>query len=614
MSELFDYPRGKPLKHVPLVQPDRLNVDAERFPDVTDLADRLRFSPEDGRIWLDGQRMLLIHSSAFGALRRELIDSLGVDCARGLLTRMGFHAGTLDAQIARRVRPSATLQEMFFVGPQLHSLEGIVQVDLVRMEIDVAQGSYYGEFIWKGSSEDEAHLQYHGVGTEPSCWMQIGYASGYTSEFMGRPVLFREVECQSMGQPECRIVGRPAEEWGDGAEDLRFLRAQPFAQGIVAGKSGNVGSSTEPFNSRHVEPGTFGDIGMVGVSPGFNSVCHMIKRVAPTQATVLFLGESGVGKEVFARALHRVSARRDQPFVALNCAALPESLVEAELFGVEKGAYTGAAQSRLGRFERANGGTLFLDEIGILSGSAQGKLLRALQEGEVERLGDHATRNVDVRVIAATNANLRDEVAAGRFREDLFFRLNVFPIRIPPLRERREDIPVLMHHFLQRFSQRHHRDLAGFTDRAIDAMLAYDWPGNIRELENVIERGIILGTDGHPIDVGHLFTSGEKFNPHHYGLDRKGGLTASDRLRQAASQPAEEDYEGVTKRLCDLLLDAGSAEGLEHVSLDDIETALLKKAVKRTHGNLSAAARVLGLTRAQLVYRLKSRSVVVDES
>ena len=601
---------------LPLVRPERLAVDRARFPDITDLAARLHFSPADGRIWLDDQRMLLIHSRAMGVLRRELIESLGIDRARGLLTRMGYFAGARDAEMARRVRPDKSLEDMFSVGPQLHALEGIVQVEMVRLDIDVERGRHEGEFIWKSSSEDEEQTRWFGIGAEPMCWMQIGYASGYTTEFMGRPVLYREVECQSMGHSQCRIVGRLVDEWGaDAADDLRFLRAESFTQGLSVVAEHHDAERAPPPRAggapRSPPPQhAFGDDKMVGVSPGFNSVCHMVKRVASTQATVLFLGESGVGKEVFARTLHRISPRHAQPFVAVNCAAIPEALVEAELFGAEKGAYTGAQHTRLGRFERADGGTLFLDEIGILSASAQGKLLRVLQEGEVERLGDDRTRRVDVRVVAATNLDLRREVQAGGFREDLFFRLNVFPIHIPALRERREDVPVLMNHFLERFAQRHGRRLTGFTPRAIDAMLTYAWPGNIRELENVIERGVILASENGAIDIGHLFTSGEKLAVGRFDLDRDGTLADAVRLRDAAAGVASHETRRIARRLSDLLLDAGADDDI--VRLDDIETLLLKKAVARAHGNLAAAARLLGITRPQMVYRLKSRGIAHD--
>lgn len=599
-------PRG----HMPVVQPGRkAAVDKVRFPDMADLMARLHFSANDGRIWFDDQRMLLLHAKALGSLRRELIERFGIDEARGLLTRMGYHAGARDAQMARKVRAKGSIKDMYIVGPQMHCLEGIGLSEAVRLEFDVERGTHYGEFIWTSPVEDEEHARHFAIGTDPMCWMQTGYASGHSTEFMGRPILYREVECQSMGQATCRIVGKPVEEWGDeAAEDLRFLQVETFTRGLSANGARPMSSARASIEVL-AQPETDDD-GLVGISPSFNSVCHMVKRVAPTNATVLFMGESGVGKEVFARAVHKLGNRNAKAFVALNCAAIPEQLIESELFGVERGAYTGAAQSRLGRFERADGGTLFLDEIGTLSTSAQGKLLRVLQEGELERLGDTHTRKVDVRVVAATNLDLREEVGAGRFREDLFFRLNVFPIRIPPLRERREDVPLLMNHFLARFMRRHGRHFTGFTQRAIDAMLTYDWPGNIREVENVVERGVILANENSAIDVAHLFTSGEQFGDRRYAVDRDGKLAATDpREFDRAANPIS-DVDRVSKRVRNLLL--GEGDDVGQVSLDDIETMLLKKAVARANGNLAAAARVLGITRPQIVYRLKSRGIVYE--
>ena len=590
-----------PKGHLPVVPDDHL-VDRVRFPSLGDLMARLHFSTSDGRIWLDDQRMLLIHAKALGSLRREMIETLGLDVARGLMTRMGYHAGAHDAQMARKVRSATSMQDMFVVGPQMHCLEGIGLSEAVRLEVDVERGKHYGEFIWTSPVEDEEHIRHFPIGTEPACWMQIGYASGFSTEFMGRPVLYREVECQSMGQPACRIIGKPIEEWGEeAAQDLRFMMPEKF-DGDAAFAVPPRGSVTLPTS----EKPDVADV--VGISPSFNSVLRMVRLVAPTQATVLFVGESGVGKEVFARTLHRLSARGDKPFVALNCAAIPEQLIESELFGVERGAYTGATQSRSGRFERADGGTLFLDEIGTLSASAQGKLLRALQEGEIERLGDTQTRHVDVRVMAATNVDLREEVRAGRFREDLFFRLNVFPIRITPLRERREDIPLLMTHFLTKFSRLHGRRLSGFTQRAVDAMLSYDWPGNIREVENVIERGVILAADSGAIDTPHLFTSGEHFDDQRFALDHEGKLVHSDPTKFLVDPAPDQEVDRVARRVSSLL--SGEGEDGDSVSLDDIETLLLKKALARAHGNVAAAARLLGVTRPQMVYRLKSRGIV----
>ncbi len=581
-------------------------IDEERFPDLADLLARLHFSTSDGRIWLDDQRMLLMHASALGNLRKEMIEILGMDVARGFMTRMGYHAGVRDALMARKVRSRGSVREMFVVGPQMHCLEGIGLSEPVRLEFDVDKGTHYGEFVWTSPLEDEEHVRHFDIGTEPGCWMQIGYASGYSTEFMGRPVLYREVECQAMGQPVCRIVGKPVDEWGaDAEDDLRYLMPGAIHTVLTPG-AGRAASTMVPPVDSQAEKGT-----AIGISPGFNAAMHMVRKVAPTQATVLFLGESGVGKEVFARTLHRLSSRSDKPFVALNCAAIPEQLIESELFGVERGAFTGATQSRAGRFERADGGTLFLDEIGTLSLDAQGKLLRVLQEGEVERVGDSSTRDIDVRVIAATNVDLRAEAKAGRFREDLFFRLNVFPVRIQPLRERREDIPLLMTHFLARFNARHGRRLTGFTQRAVDAMLAYEWPGNIRELENVIERGVILAADNSAIDAPHLFTCGEKIGEQMYELDRKGRLVAVDREAFTAETGADADAARVSRGLNALLADEDgeAAIGEGDVSLDEIETLLLKRAIEKAQGNVAAAARLLGITRPQMVYRLKNRGI-----
>jgi two-component system, NtrC family, response regulator HydG len=590
-----------------LVAPKGGRVDSVRYPDIADLMSRLRFAPSDGRIWLDEQRMLLLHTESMGTLRRELIESLGIDTARGLLTRMGYNSGARDAELARRVRPDNSIMDMFAVGPQLHMLEGMTAVEPVHVEIDVEKGEYYGEFIWKNCSEDEEHVRIYGIGVEPVCWTQIGYACGYTSVFMGRPILYREIECRGLGQPQCRIIGKPVEEWGEeAADDIRFLQAQSFTQGLSAGSA--TRNSVTDLGQRPT-PTAFGDSNMVGASPGFNAVCHMIRRVASTDATVLFLGESGVGKELCARTLHRISRRGEGAFVAVNCAAIPEALVESELFGVEKGGFTDATQSRPGRFERANGGTLFLDEIGILSPTAQGKLLRALQEGEIERVGDTQTRRVNVRVVAATNLDLKDEIRAGRFREDLYFRLNVFPIRVPSLRDRREDLPVLLNHTLHKYRERHARDVTGFTSRAIDALLSYSWPGNIREMENLVERGVILAPEGGAIDIGHLFISGETIETNLFGLDTSGALSPSGSLLAQMESRAGTEVDRISRKVNSLLMGLGG--DVEPTSLDDIESALLKSAVRQASGNLSAAARALGITRAQLVYRLKSRGLRV---
>lgn len=561
------------------------------FPDISDLASRLRFCPGDGEIWLDDRRMVLLHNASLAALRRELIETLGIEKARGILTRMGYLSGMRDADMVRRVRPHSSDFDAFAVGPQLHSLEGFVAVDTIEMDVDVETGHFYGEFIWRNSSEAEEHVAAHGIGNAPVCWIQQGYANGYVSSFLGRQALVREVECKAMGHPACKVIGKSLASWEDPEKDFRYLQAQEFVQSpsnrIFSFGRTNAAGDTSNEN-----------IDLVGVSAGFNAVCHMIQRVAPTRATVLFLGESGVGKEQFARTLHNISERAEQPFVAINCAAIPEQLIESELFGVEKGGFSGATQSRPGRFERADGGTLFLDEIGTLSLFAQGKLLRALQANEIERIGDTRVRKVDVRVIAATNEELQDLVENGKFRADLYYRLNVFPVRIPPLRERKEDILLLVEHFLNRYSALHTRKVTGLTEGAIEALMSYSWPGNIRELENVIERGVILAPEGGGIEVMHLFTSGEKIRQDHFKIGQEGILQGGPVWKESA-EPA-------SGQLTTLLRDSLSSGG---ISMDTLENLAVDLAVDLAQGNVSAAAKILGTTRARVAYRLSGRKV-----
>ncbi|UCE20542.1 MAG: sigma 54-interacting transcriptional regulator [Gemmatimonadota bacterium] len=237
---------------------------------------------------------------------------------------------------------------------------------------------------------------------------------------------------------------------------------------------------------------------------GFKKVLAEVEQVAATEATVLILGETGTGKELIARAIHNISSRRDRPLVKVNCAAIPANLIESELFGHEKGAFTGAFARKIGRFELASGGTIFLDEIGDLSMDLQAKLLRVLQDGEFERVGSSSTIKVDVRVLAATNRDLDRALEIGTFREDLYYRLSVFPIRIPPLRDRRDDIPILLTHFIKRYATKTGKRIEKIPQKVVDSLQAYHWPGNVRELENVIERAVII-SKGNKLELGRWF-------------------------------------------------------------------------------------------------------------
>lgn len=311
---------------------------------------------------------------------------------------------------------------------------------------------------------------------------------------------------------------------------------------------------------------------ILGKSPALKSMLGFIETVAPTEATVLITGESGTGKELVARALHSASARSSKPMVTVNCAALAENLLESELFGHEKGSFTGADRRRDGRFVQANGGTLFLDEIGEMPLSLQAKLLRALQQGEVQRVGSDTPIHVDVRVIAATNRDLRQETKEKRFREDLYFRLNVISIEVPSLKERSEDIPLLAAYFLEHFASRNHKVIKGFAPQAMDALLRYTWPGNVRELENAVERAVILC---------------------------RGDLVGEDVLpvNIVQTSPLQEKSDEVPEM------------ALASMSLDMMEKQVIESTMRQTGANKSETARRLGITRATLHNKLRKYGI-----
>ena len=328
--------------------------------------------------------------------------------------------------------------------------------------------------------------------------------------------------------------------------------------------------------------------GMVGQSPRLGEVLRVLAKVAPTDSTVLVTGESGTGKELLVRALHANSRRIGKPFVPVNCGAIPKELLESELFGHEKGAFTSAVRTRQGRFELAEGGTIFLDEIGEMDLSLQVKILRALQEKEFERVGGDKTLKADVRIVAATNRDLEVEVQAGRFREDLYYRLNVIPLHLPPLRERGEDILLLADHFLRRFCRQKSRPTLTISSTARDMILAYPWPGNVRELENIMERLSIL-CEGDEIVVEDL--------PRKI-LDNAG----------VAPSPVVTASLPVGFRWASLAdLDAKSM-GLKEF-LDTMEEKLLVEALERAGGVKNQAAELLGIKRTTLIEKLKKRNM-----
>ncbi len=310
---------------------------------------------------------------------------------------------------------------------------------------------------------------------------------------------------------------------------------------------------------------------IIGRSPKMRQVLETVAMVAPTEASVLILGESGTGKELIANALHQGSSRSERRFIKINCAALPETLLESELFGHERGAFTGAVGRKPGRFELADGGTIFLDEIGEMTFSTQAKLLRVLQEREFEPLGSTKSVRVDIRVISASNRDLKDEVKRGNFREDLFYRLNVVPINLPPLRERKEDIPLLVDHFLHIYNEKNNRRLKGFHPRALDAMMRYSWPGNIRELENVVERAVILTMDEY-VSFSEL----------------------------------PESISGESASVIPTTSKAGIVPGM---TIRELEKELILVTLEHNDGNRTRSAGFLGITRRTLQNKLKEYGI-----
>lgn len=447
------------------------------YPPDNDLRRLLRFEPHSGAIWLGERRMVLLHTAALTALRHDLITSVGKDHARRLLTRLGYACGLHDAGFAAKTRGKKTLEDMFLVGPQLHMLEGAARVTPVRLEMDAAAGRFEGMFRWDDSWEAHAHRLHYGVVDEPACWTLLGYASGYTSAFMGRLILFKEIKCSACGDDHCLIEGRPIDDWPDGDAHRQYFEDDSLLEKMAA-----LSQQVEALKNT-LEPAESGGM-LVGTSPGFQHAHDLMRRAATTQVTVLLTGETGVGKERFARALHEHSERAAGPFVAVNCAALPEQMFETLMFGHAAGAFPGAGEARPGKMEAANGGTLLLDEIEAMPLGLQAKLLRALQERTVERLGENGLRPLDLRIIATSKTALR---GAEGFRTDLFFRLAGAELATPPLREAAEDIPLIFSHYAQLAARRYGRPDPRIPWPLQQELKRRAWPGNMRELKAAAE-------------------------------------------------------------------------------------------------------------------------------
>jgi nitrogen regulation protein NR(I) len=367
-------------------------------------------------------------------------------------------------------------------------------------------------------------------------------------------------------------------------DEVRQIVAKALKTRELAGEEPSAAGAVEGSSPAEVKEAEGARFGIIGQSPGLTELYAVLERVADSPTTVLITGESGTGKELVARALHDHSSRRGKPFIKVNCAAIPKELIESELFGYERGAFTGAVASKPGRFELANGGTLFLDEIGEIPVEMQVKLLRALQESEFERVGGIKTMRVDVRLVAATNRDLKKLISLGAFREDLFYRLNVVSIRLPALRERATDTPLLVEHFLKKFNERLKKNVTGVEPEALELLSAYGWPGNIRELENVMERSVLF-CDAQKLRVEDLPAE----------LRGPGSGAGGSMLPHASSDQVD---------IGALAPEGGLKEHVK-VAMSRLERDLVSRALKQTNNNVTHAARLLKISRKGLQLKMK---------
>jgi two-component system response regulator HydG len=527
----------------------------------------LELDPEGGAIRFAGQRALLIDAVAMGLLRKYLVENFGLTAARTVLTQFGFAHGWRMAEAMHAEFKWESEDDWRRAGTRIHALEGLFRVDPGSKDPLSKEG-----VMALASYEAEQHLLHFGRYDVPVCWTICGLTSGYISRSAGKEIYVLEDRCMGKGDAACHLLGRTREEWGDErAEELRFFEPKRLKDCLDVSLhrvTETLKAAERKLREHHhalvrVARDVDEPLGIVAKSPAMRQIVDLARRVAKVDSTVLITGESGSGKERIARLVHEESTRAVGPFIAVNCGAITETLLESELFGHARGAFTGATQDRPGLFEAANSGTLLLDEVGEVSPSMQVKLLRALQEREIRRVGENKSRRVDVRVVAATNRDLTHGVASGSFRQDLYYRLKVVELHVPPLRERRDDVLPLARVLLADAALRMKRKISGLAPGAADQLLRYEWPGNVRELENAMERAVALAR-GNRVELEDL----------------------PEEIRQAFPRP---------------LPATGTVR-----PLDEVEKEYILAALERNGGNQTHTAAQLRIGSATLYRKLKS--------
>ena len=457
-----------------------------------DLKELLELDPAGGKIRFAGQRALIFDAVSQGLLRKELIGTYGERTARGILSRYGYIHGRRLAETLKNKFKWDTEEDWQKAGARIYALQGLFMQD---PDGPAAIGPEGG--TWRVSYEAEQHLLHMGRSDSPVCWNLCGLISGYLSYASNKEMYALEDRCVGKGDTACHITIKSESEWGDVAGgDVAVFKRMGIDDALRDVTTSLKRTETE-LREKTRKLSLIAKIEedpaeLMARSPEMRKLMELAKTIAAIDSTVLITGESGTGKERVARFVHDHSAHAQGPFIAVNCGAITETLLESELFGHARGAFTGATADRPGLFEAANGGTLFLDEVGEISMPMQVKLLRAIQEREVRRVGENKNRSVRVRIVSATNKDLTIEVAEKRFRDDLYYRLNVVELAVPPLRNRREDILPLARLLLAEAALQMKRSVDGMTSPAADQLLEYPWPGNVRELANAMERAVAV--------------------------------------------------------------------------------------------------------------------------
>lgn len=520
--------------------------------------------------------------SGFTVVFKELLRFWGHESTRHQLKRHGYHLGIRDAESSIRLATPSQVEQQLW-----SQFQNALQIHVRAQEISHQPAGERQAIQWGCQLPRPKECTMENLINHENAflWLLKGYVAGYLNRCFDKNFGVSYSKSQTPHAVLYSFLARPCRDIQDFDQDLPLHNFKLNGNSSTRNASNNTPTSSQPIKHSILRDGS--------------ELAYLVQQVAVTDATVLLLGESGVGKSLIAREIQVRSLRTQQPWVEINCAAIPEQLIESELFGVERGAFSGATVSRKGKFEHAHGGTIFLDEVGLLSLSAQSKLLRVLQSGEMERLGSNSTISCDIRVIAATNENLETLVKAGKFREDLYFRLNVFPIHIPALRERKNEMPGLMSAIIRRFCDKYRKNIYRCTQQAREVLLEYDWPGNIRELENVLERAVILCPDEAEIHISHL---GELIRRSH--SISSNGAESSPFCQIPAANASTATATSIDD-WADQVIQSGQG------SLNTIKDSLLKAAMRRSQGNLSLAAATLGMTRGQLNYQLKKLDEVV---